>query len=98
MNFSFLCNNNKIILNKQIYLINQHGSDKIESTPIFKLVAHFHKELKQNSIRYFIPVLWKPFHRLTDPLKFRIVHFFESNPSAFLIKLALDKSDIFLAF
>ena len=96
MNFSFLCNNNEIIWNKQIYLINQHGSDKIESTPIFKLVAL--KELKQNSIRYFIPVLWKPFHHLTDPLKFRIVHFFESNPSAFLIKLALDKSDIFLAF
>ena len=86
-----------MILSKQIYLINQHGSDKIEPTPKFLLVTYFHKELKQNSIRHFIFVLWKPLLHLTDPLNFRIVHFFESNPSAFLIKLTLEKSNIFLS-
>ena len=81
-----------------MYLINQHGSDKIEPTPKFLLVTYFHKKLKQNSIKNFILVLWKPLLRLADPLHFRIVHFFESNSLVFLIKFALDKSDIFLAF
>ena len=93
----FYVRNNKIIFRKQIYLINQHGLDKIESTPKFLLVTYFHKEVKQNLIKHFILALRKPLLRLTDPLIFRIVYFFESNSSAFLFKFALEKSDIFLS-